>query len=170
MKTNVFCSNLLDDPVVKSAEAVRVPRLSRARRWEQIRIRRVVFVFFHKKFHCVLWEKNCSDGIRCFRCADDQLSVLPRDAFVDREGTVLNVQVLPRKASSSPRRSPVVSSRYIGARIPCSFAALKYGPINASGRMFISLRVFFGIMHFFAGFARINFSSTACSNALFSTT
>ena len=75
-----------------------------------------------------------------------------------------------RKASSSPRRRPVVSSRYIGARIPCSFAVLRYGPINASGRIFISLRVFFGILHFFAGFARINFSSTAYSNALFNTT
>ena len=39
-----------------------------------------------------------------------------------------------RNASNSPRRKPVVSSRYIGARIPCSFAALRYGPINASGR------------------------------------
>ena len=75
-----------------------------------------------------------------------------------------------RKASNSPRRRPVVSSRYIGAKIPCSFAALRYGPINASGRIFISFRVFFGILHFFAGFAKISFSSTACSNALLSTT
>ena len=32
-----------------------------------------------------------------------------------------------RNASNSPRRKPVVSSRYIGARMPCSFAALRYG-------------------------------------------
>ena len=75
-----------------------------------------------------------------------------------------------RKASNSPRRKPVVSSRYIGARMPCSFAALRYGPINASGRMFISFLVFFGILHLLAGFAKISFSSTAYSNALFSTT
>ena len=42
--------------------------------------------------------------------------------------------------------------------------------IERSGRMFIPLCVFFGILHFFAGFARISFSSTACSSALFNTT
>ena len=91
----MFRANLLDDPFVQPAEAIRVPRLACARRWEQIWIRRVAFVFFHKKFHCVLWEKNRSDGIWRFGRTDDQLSALPRDAFVDRECTVLNIQVFP---------------------------------------------------------------------------
>ena len=91
----MFRANLLDDPVMEPAESIRVPRLSRARRREQIRIRRVLFMFFYKKFHCVLWEKNRSDGIRCFRCADDQRSILPRDAFLDGQRAVLNVQVPP---------------------------------------------------------------------------
>ncbi len=65
-----------------------------------------------------------------------------------------------------PRRKPVVSSRYIGARIPCSFAALRYGPINASGRIFISLRVFFGILHFLCWIRKDQFSSTTYSNRL----
>ena len=95
MKSHMFCADFFDDPVVKSAEAVRVPRLSRAWRWEQIWIRRVAFVFFHKKFYCIFWEQHRSDGIWRFRCADDQLSVLPRDAFVDGQRAVLNVQVLP---------------------------------------------------------------------------
>ena len=91
----MFRADFFDDPVVKSAETVRVPRFSCARRWKQIRIRRMAFVFFHKKFHCVLWEKNRSDGIRRFRRTEDQLSILPRDAFVDGQRAVLNVQVLP---------------------------------------------------------------------------
>ena len=95
MKTHMFCADLLDDPIMQPAESIRVPRLSRARRWEQIRIRRVAFMLFYKKFYCIFWEQHRSDGIWRFRCADDQLSILPRDAFVDREGTVLNIQVLP---------------------------------------------------------------------------
>ena len=38
-------ADFFDDPVVKSAEAVWIPRLSRARRREQIRIRRMSFMF-----------------------------------------------------------------------------------------------------------------------------
>ena len=78
----MFRADFFDDPVVKSAESIRIPRFTCAWRWEQIRIRRVLFMFFYKKFHCVLWEKNRSDGIWRFRCADDQFSVLPRDAFM----------------------------------------------------------------------------------------
>ena len=95
MKTHMLRSNFLDDPIMQPAESIRIPRFTCAWRWEQIRIRRVFFMLLYKKFHCVLWEKNCSDGIQCFRCADDQLSILSCNAFVDREGTVLNIQVLP---------------------------------------------------------------------------
>ncbi len=56
MKTNVLCSDLFDDPVVQPAESIRVPRLPRARRWEQIWIRRVAFMFLYEKFYRVLWE------------------------------------------------------------------------------------------------------------------
>ena len=95
MKSHMLRADFFDDPVVKSAESVRIPRLSRARRWEQIRIRRMSCVFFHEKFYRICWEQHRSDGIWCFRCADDQFSVLPRDAFVDGQRAVLNVQVLP---------------------------------------------------------------------------
>ena len=95
MKSHMFRANLLDDPVMEPAKSVRVPRFTRARRREQIRVRRVLFMFFYKKFHCVLWEKNRSDGIRRFWRADDQFPILPRDAFVDGQRAVLNVQVLP---------------------------------------------------------------------------
>ena len=91
----MFRANFLDDPVVQPAEAVRVPRFPSTRRWEQIQICRMPLVFFHEKLYCFLWEKNRSDGIWRFRCANDQLSVLPRDAFVDGQRAVLNVQVLP---------------------------------------------------------------------------
>ena len=56
MKTHMFRADFFDDPVVKSAEAVQVPRLPGTRRWEQIRIRRVAFMFFYEKFYRVLWE------------------------------------------------------------------------------------------------------------------
>ena len=82
MKTNVFCSNLLDDPIVQPAKSVRIPRLPSTRRWEQIRIRRVFFMLLYKKLYCICWEQHCSDGIWRFWRADDQLSVLPRDAFM----------------------------------------------------------------------------------------
>ena len=51
MKSHMFCADFFDDPVVKSAEAVRIPRFACAWRWEQIRIRRVTFMFFYEKFH-----------------------------------------------------------------------------------------------------------------------
>ena len=70
MKSHMFRADFFDDPVVKSAEAVRVPRLSRARRWEQIRIRRVTFMFFREKLCRILREKNRSDGIWRFWRAD----------------------------------------------------------------------------------------------------
>ena len=94
MKSHMFRADFFDDPVVKSAEAVRVPRLSRARRWQQIRIHRVTFMFFHEKLCRILRGKNRSDGIWRFRCANDQFSVLPRDAFIDGQRAALNVQVL----------------------------------------------------------------------------
>ena len=56
MKTHMFGANLLDDPIMQPAESIRVPRLSRARRWEQIWIRRVAFMFLYEKFYRVLWE------------------------------------------------------------------------------------------------------------------
>ena len=95
MKSHMFCADFFDDPVVKSAEAVRIPRFACAWRWEQIRIRRVTFMFFREKLCRILREKNRSDGIWRFWRADDQFPILPRDAFVDRECTVLNTQVLP---------------------------------------------------------------------------
>ena len=91
----MFRADFFDDPVVKSAEAVRVPRLSRARRWEQIRICRMSCVFFHEKLYRILREKNRSDGIWRFWRADDQLPILPRDAFIDGQRAAPNVQVLP---------------------------------------------------------------------------
>ena len=91
----MFRADFVDDPVMEPAESIRIPRFPSTWRWEQIRICRMAFVFFHKKFHCVLWEKNRSDGIWRFRCADDQLSILPRDAFIDGQRAVLNVQVPP---------------------------------------------------------------------------
>ena len=39
-------------------------------------------VLFHEKLYCIFWEQHRSDGIWRFRCADDQLSILPRDAFM----------------------------------------------------------------------------------------
>ena len=95
MKSHMFRANLLYDPVVKSAEAVRIPRFARAWRWEQIRIRRVFFMLLYKKLYCICWEQHCSDGIWRFWRADDQFPILPRDAFVDGQRAVLNVQVLP---------------------------------------------------------------------------
>ena len=56
MKTHMFRANLLDDPIMQPAESIRVPRLPGTRRWEQIRIRRVAFMFFYEKFYRVLWE------------------------------------------------------------------------------------------------------------------
>ena len=56
MKTHMFRANLLDDPIMQPAESIRVPRLPRARRWEQIWIRRVAFMFLYEKFFRVLWE------------------------------------------------------------------------------------------------------------------
>ena len=82
MKTHMLRADLLDDPIMQPAKSIRVPCLACAWRWEQIRIRRMPLVFFHEKLYCFLWEKNRSDGIRCFRCADDKLSTLPRDAFM----------------------------------------------------------------------------------------
>ena len=75
-------ADLLDDPIMQPAKSIRVPRFTRARRWEQIRICRMAFVFFHEKLYRILREKNRSDGIWRFWRADDQLSVLPRDAFM----------------------------------------------------------------------------------------
>ena len=63
METHMLRSNFLDDPIMQPAEAIRVPRLSRARRWEQIRICRMAVMFFYEKFYCFLWEQHCSDGI-----------------------------------------------------------------------------------------------------------
>ena len=40
------------------------------------------FVLLYEKFYCIFWEQHRSDGIWRFRCADDQFSVLPRDAFM----------------------------------------------------------------------------------------
>ena len=37
MKSHMLRADFFDDPVVKSAESIRIPRLSRARRREQIR-------------------------------------------------------------------------------------------------------------------------------------
>ena len=91
MKTHMLRADFFDDPVVKSAEAVWIPRLSRARRREQIRIRRVFFMLLYKKLYCICWEQHCSDGIWRFWRAEDQLSVLPRNAFVDRECTILHI-------------------------------------------------------------------------------
>ena len=56
MKTHMLRADLLDDPVMESAKSVRVPRFTRARRWEQIWIRRVAFMFLYEKFYRVLWE------------------------------------------------------------------------------------------------------------------
>ena len=56
MKSNMLRANLLDDPIVQPAESIQVPRLPGTRRWEQIRIRRVAFMFFYEKFYRVLWE------------------------------------------------------------------------------------------------------------------
>ena len=46
-------ADLLDDPIMQPAESVRVPRFTRARRWEQIWIYRMSFMFLNKKFHRV---------------------------------------------------------------------------------------------------------------------
>ena len=40
------------------------------------------FMLLYKKLYCICWEQHCSDGIWRFWRADDQLSVLPRDAFM----------------------------------------------------------------------------------------
>ena len=52
-------------------------------------------MFFHEKLCRILREKNRSDGIWRFGRTDDQLSVLPRNAFIDGQRAALNVQVLP---------------------------------------------------------------------------
>ena len=59
-------------------------------------------MFLYEKLYRFFWQQDCSYGIWCFRRADDQLSVLPRDAFVDRECTVLNIQVLPPQGQQFP--------------------------------------------------------------------
>ena len=110
METHMLRSNFLDDPIMQPAEAVWVPRLLSTRRWEQIWIRRVAFVFFHKKFYRISWEQHRSDGIRRFRCADNQFPILPRDAFVDREGTVSNIQVFPPQCQQFP--APQTSGQF----------------------------------------------------------
>ena len=45
--------------------------------------------------YCIFWEQHRSDGIWRFRCADDQFPILPRNAFIDGQRVVLNVQVFP---------------------------------------------------------------------------
>ena len=59
----MFCADFYDNPIMQSAEAIRVSCLACAWRWEQIRICRVAFMLFHKKFYCIFWEQHCSDGI-----------------------------------------------------------------------------------------------------------
>ena len=56
MKSHMFRANLLDDPIMQPAESIRIPRFTCAWRWEQIRIRRVAFMFLYEKFYRVLWE------------------------------------------------------------------------------------------------------------------
>ena len=95
MKSHMLRTDFFDDPVVQPAESIRVPRFTRARRWEQIRIRRVFFMLLYKKLYCICWEQHRSDGIWRFGRADNQFSVLPCDAFINRQRAVLNVQVIP---------------------------------------------------------------------------
>ena len=54
MKTHMFRADLLDDPIMQPAKSIRVPRFPSTWRWEQIRIRRVPFMFFYEKFYRVL--------------------------------------------------------------------------------------------------------------------
>ena len=75
-------ADFFDDPIMQPAESIRVPCFTRARRREQIRIRRVLFMFFYKKFYCIFWEQHRSDGIWRFGRADNQFSVLPRDVLL----------------------------------------------------------------------------------------
>ena len=51
MKSHMFRTDLLDDPIVQPAKSIRVPCLACAWRWEQIRIRRVTFMFFYRPSH-----------------------------------------------------------------------------------------------------------------------
>ena len=82
MKTHMLRADFFDNSIVQPSESVRIPRLPRARRREQIRIRRMSCVFFHEKFYRICWEQHRSDGIWRFGRTDDQLSALPRDAFM----------------------------------------------------------------------------------------
>ncbi len=56
MKTHMLRADFFDDPVVKSAESIRIPRFTCAWRWEQIRIRRVFFMLLYKKLYRFFWQ------------------------------------------------------------------------------------------------------------------
>ena len=56
MKTHMLRANLLDDPVMEPAESIRVPRFTRARRWEQIWIYRMSFVLLYEKLYRFFWQ------------------------------------------------------------------------------------------------------------------
>ena len=56
MKTHMLRADLLDDPVMESAKSVRVPRFTRARRWEQIWIYRMSFVLLYEKLYRFFWQ------------------------------------------------------------------------------------------------------------------
>ena len=56
MKTHMLRADLLDDPIMQPAESIRVPRFTRARRWEQIWIYRMSFVLLYEKLYRFFWQ------------------------------------------------------------------------------------------------------------------
>ena len=56
MKSHMFCADFYDNPIMQSAEAIRVPRFTRARRWEQIWIYRMSFVLLYEKLYRFFWQ------------------------------------------------------------------------------------------------------------------
>ena len=56
MKSHMLRADLLDDPIMQPTESIRIPRLSRARRWEQIWIYRMSFVLLYEKLYRFFWQ------------------------------------------------------------------------------------------------------------------
>ena len=69
MEPNVLRTDGFQNFVMRSPESVRVIHSPGLRRWKQIRIARVFFVFGNQQIDCLLWKGQCANRISRFRRA-----------------------------------------------------------------------------------------------------
>ena len=69
VKPDVLRADGLQNFVMGSPEGVRVIHSPGLRRWKQIRIARVLFVFGNQQIDCLLWKGQCANRISRFRRA-----------------------------------------------------------------------------------------------------